>query len=301
MAAINFPNNPTQNQEFLAPNGVVYHWDNTAGVWDADLPTGGAGADGLSAYQIAVNAGFSGSESDWLLSIKGDKGDKGNPGKDGDKGDPGDTGATGKSAYQIALDAGFLGTEAQWLISIKGEKGDKGDPGDKGDKGDAGSGVTIVGSVPNITSLPPLGTNVGDMYIAADTGNGHVWTGSGWNDVGPIRGPKGEKGDTGDKGDKGNTGLSAYESAQADGFVGTMADWLLTLKGDKGDKGDTGADGGKGDKGDQGEPGIPGTLVVAQATAPAGAKDGDLWYNTNNGRMYVYYQDIDSIQWVVIV
>lgn len=32
------------------------------------------GEQGLSAYQIAVNHGFSGTESDWLSSLKGDSG-----------------------------------------------------------------------------------------------------------------------------------------------------------------------------------------------------------------------------------
>lgn len=41
------------------------------------------GADGLSAYQIAVNNGFSSTETEWLNSLKGEKGE---PGKDGSNG-----------------------------------------------------------------------------------------------------------------------------------------------------------------------------------------------------------------------
>lgn len=37
------------------------------------------------------------------------------------------------------------------------------------------------------------------------------------------------------------TGKSAYEIALLNGFEGTEAEWLASLKGDKGDKGDTGA------------------------------------------------------------
>ncbi len=37
---------------------------------------------------------------------------------------------------------------------------------------------------------------------------------------------------------KGDNGLSAYEVAVANGFVGTEAEWLLSLKGEKGDSGD---------------------------------------------------------------
>lgn len=43
---------------------------------------GDKGDDGLSAYQVAVNAGFSGSVSDWLASLVGPKGDKGDKGND---------------------------------------------------------------------------------------------------------------------------------------------------------------------------------------------------------------------------
>ena len=41
-------------------------------------PQGEKGADGKSAYQIAVDAGFSGSYEEWLLSLKGEKGGAGN-------------------------------------------------------------------------------------------------------------------------------------------------------------------------------------------------------------------------------
>lgn len=67
----------------------------------------GCGQDGLSAYDIAVQNGFVGTEAEWLASLKGDQGDKGDK---GDKGDPGD----------------------------KGNKGDKGDKGDQGDPGKDG-------------------------------------------------------------------------------------------------------------------------------------------------------------------
>jgi hypothetical protein len=59
----------------------------------------GTGADGKSAYEIAVEVdGFSGTEQQWLDSLKGDKGDdgiQGPKGDDGIQGPKGDTGATG--------------------------------------------------------------------------------------------------------------------------------------------------------------------------------------------------------------
>lgn len=43
---------------------------------------GDTGDQGLSAYQVAVNAGFSGSVDEWLTSLVGDKGDTGEKGDD---------------------------------------------------------------------------------------------------------------------------------------------------------------------------------------------------------------------------
>ncbi len=70
--------------------------------------------EGKSAYDIAVENGFVGTEVEWLESLKG---------KDGEY-----SGA-GKSAYEIAVENGFVGTEQEWLASLKGEKGDNGDDG----------------------------------------------------------------------------------------------------------------------------------------------------------------------------
>lgn len=49
----------------------------------ADGVDGHDGADGKSAYLLAVEHGYSGSESEWLASLKGEKGDTGAAGKDG--------------------------------------------------------------------------------------------------------------------------------------------------------------------------------------------------------------------------
>ncbi|WP_264754069.1 ESPR domain-containing protein, partial [Acinetobacter venetianus] len=149
------------------------------------LPTG-AGVDGKSAYEIAQDNGFSGDETQWLASLKGDKGDKGDTGAtgatgaQGDKGDKGDTGATGATGAQG--DKGDTGaTGAQGAQGDKGDKGDTGATGAQGDKGDKG-----------------------------DTGA----TGA--------QGDKGDKGDTGatgaqgDKGDKGDTGATGAQGDKGD-------------------------------------------------------------------------------------
>lgn len=49
----------------------------------ASLHDGKDGVDGKSAYEIAVDNGYPGTEQAWLASLKGDKGDIGASGKDG--------------------------------------------------------------------------------------------------------------------------------------------------------------------------------------------------------------------------
>ncbi len=66
------------------------------------------------------------------------------------------------------------------------------------------------------------------------------------------------KGDGGGSGAAGADGASAFEIAVANGFEGTEAEWLASLKGEKGDKGDTGAQGVQGIQGEQGLPGEKG-------------------------------------------
>ena len=95
-----------------------YYTDRETGV-DAILPTAtidfdliddmtlseyvnrsGGGASGKSAYEIAVENGFEGTEEEWLASLKGEPGPAGAdgaPGKDGAAGSPGKDGQDGKT------------------------------------------------------------------------------------------------------------------------------------------------------------------------------------------------------------
>ena len=93
------------------------------------------GKDGRSAYEIAVEHGFVGTETEWLESLKGVDGKDGVNGKDGCDGKNGAdglpgrdgidgiNGSDGKSAYIIAVEHGFSGTENEWLQSLKGADG----------------------------------------------------------------------------------------------------------------------------------------------------------------------------------
>src|SRR5690606_35956089 len=81
---------------------------------------GGSGQDGKSAYEVAVENGYAGSETDWLASLKGADGQDGTNGADGQDGAKGDD---GDSAYQVWLVAGNTGSVQDYLDSLKGGDG----------------------------------------------------------------------------------------------------------------------------------------------------------------------------------
>lgn len=102
------------------------------------------GKNGLTAYEIAVEKGFIGTETEWLASLKGADGKdgingaKGEQGIQGVQGIPGEKGEKGDTGLQgIAGPKGDKGdaftyndfTEEQ-LEFLKGPKGDKGDKGE---------------------------------------------------------------------------------------------------------------------------------------------------------------------------
>ena len=111
----------------------VYH----AGDWQpviGNTSSGtGTGADGLSAYELAVSQGYSGNLSDWLASLvgptgaPGPAGPAGADGSDGTNGLDGTNGADGRngldgsdgaSAYDIWISQGNTGSETDFLNSL---------------------------------------------------------------------------------------------------------------------------------------------------------------------------------------
>lgn len=195
----------------------------TAGTLETLRDSGGA--EGASAYEVAVANGFVGTEAAWLASLIGA------PGADGADG------AAGPSAYQVAVANGFVGTELEWLESLEGAPGADGADG---------AGLNIVGELPSSGDLPGTGSP-GEGYII--TGDLWLWVDGAWLNTGPIRGPQGEPGTAGadgEPGDPGPAGASAYQVAVANGFVGTEAAWLASLQGAPGSDGVDGAPGADG-------------------------------------------------------
>lgn len=93
---------------------------------------GSNGSDGKSAYQIWLDAGNTGTEAEYLASLKGEKGDTG---PQGEQGIQGTTGPQGEKGAQ-----GEIGPQGpQGPQGEQGIQGATGEQGPKGDKGDTGA------------------------------------------------------------------------------------------------------------------------------------------------------------------
>lgn len=118
---------------------------------------GDTGADGLSAYQVAVINGYQGSQTEWLTSLIGEtgkKGEKGDPGKDfrivktfPSIAEMNGTGFSDGDFTMIASDVNdpddgklyvWNGTGFTYIADLSGSQGIKGDTGKTGDTGEKG-------------------------------------------------------------------------------------------------------------------------------------------------------------------
>ena len=108
-----------------------------------------------SAYDIAVDNGFVGTEQEWLDSLK-----------------------QGKSAYEIAVENGFVGSEVEWLESLKGSKGDAGDDGKQNTI--SKNVLSVVSIKSNFVNQTPFGTSSATsagagVIIDLDKQNGNAY------------------------------------------------------------------------------------------------------------------------------
>lgn len=198
-----------------------------SGEVGAGLP-GPQGAPGDSAYDIAVQNGFTGTEQEWLDSLEGAQGPAGADGIDGEPGTAGEQGIQGEQG--LKGDKGDTGdTGPQGIQGIKGDKGDQGIQGEKGDQGDQG--------IQGIQGLKGDKGDTGAQGVQGETG----LTGPAGLDG--INGTNGTNGTNGINGIDGEDGLSAFEIATNNGFSGTESQWLASLIGPKGDTGSAGANG----------------------------------------------------------
>ena len=176
----------------------------------------------------------------------------------GPTGPQGNAGVAGVAGAAGA--AGANGTNgADGAPGTNGANGADGANGTQGVAGADGTSITILGEVADCTGLPNAGANTnGDLYILdADdaacsygpglAGDGYVWDGTAWLNIGPLRGPQGIQGVTGTDG--------------ADGAAGTNGnDGAAGAAGADGADGVDGVQGAQGIQGNQGVQGNPGSL-----------------------------------------
>lgn len=109
--------------EYLASPGNAGQTLEPIPVTIENLPAGGGGgADGDSAYEVAVAQGFVGTEAQWLASLVGPQGPEGPQGIQGVTGDTGSQGIQG----------------------IQGPEGPQGPQGIQGIQGEPGTGGTVA-------------------------------------------------------------------------------------------------------------------------------------------------------------
>ena len=171
---------------------------------------GAPGQNGKSAYELAQENGYQGTLAEWLLSLIGTAGAPGQ---------------NGKSAYEIAQENGFTGTEAEWLASLVGAAGQNGAPGQPGETPTieiSADGYWVINNVK--TDVKAEGTQ-GQQGIQGPQG---------------PQGPQGDPGQNGSNGSNGQNGKSAYELAVDNGYMGSVDEWLNSLKGANGNNGSNG-------------------------------------------------------------
>lgn len=138
------------------------------------VQVGAKGEDGKSAYQIALDEGFEGSETDWLASLKGKDGKDGINGTDGKPGKDGTNGVDGKTPVK-GVDY-FTQAEIQQVENNAAAKVDLSDYAKSADL----SIVATSGSYEDLTNKPTIPAAY-ELPVASATTLGGVKVGSGFS------------------------------------------------------------------------------------------------------------------------
>ena len=249
-----------------------------AGEWGYETDTGKTKiGDGKTSWRNLEYQGVRGPAGpqgiQGVPGLQGPAGPAGPLGPQGPRGDQGERGLTGNQGPQGNVGpAGGAGP-----IGPAGPEGIQGDPGPQGEvgpQGPQGNSLTLEGVV---TTWPPSATpDIGDLYllvapiplgsIAGQPGDGIMWTGTAWINVGPIRGPQGERGLTGSSGATGTTGPVGPQGLKGD--AGPQG--IQGIQGQQGQAGAAGASGAIGPQGPKGDPGVDGIQGVMGQTGAAG-------------------------------
>ena len=136
-------------------------------------------------------------------------------------------GATGLSAFEVAQanDPSITDyptylatiTGPQGLQGVQGPQGavgPQGVDGPQGPQGPMGPGVKILGKLNSAADLPASATNIGDGYLI--NGDFWCWTGTQFDNLGPVQGPKGDTGLQGPQGLQGVQGPIGLQGPKGD-------------------------------------------------------------------------------------
>jgi hypothetical protein len=271
------------------PEGeVVNAFNSNTGAFTC--VAGASGTDGLSAYEVAVASGFSGTEQEWLDSlvstVPGPPGANGTDGQDG-----ADSVVPGPPGYTPIKDIDYFDGEQgiqglQGLPGAEGPQGIQGEIGPQGIQGIAGAdgldGATgpqgeigpqgpagIDGSA-GATGLQGIQGEPGPQGIqgiaGADGADGYtpVLGTDYFNGVDGATGPQGEQGVQGIQGEIGPQGIQGI--AGTDGADSTVPGPQGEV-GPQGIQGLTGEQGIQGIQGEQGIQGVPGDPATDDQTA----------------------------------
>ena len=121
------------------------------------LPLAACGEAGKSAYDIAVEHGFVGTEEEWLESLRGPQGEKGEQGEQGPQGEKGEQGEQGEAGTPGTTPSITINEDGYWVINgevtdVKaegqdgedGKDGASGPQGPTGPQGSAGTGIESI-------------------------------------------------------------------------------------------------------------------------------------------------------------
>jgi hypothetical protein len=223
---------------------------------------GTPGAPGLSAYEIAVQNGFVGTEQEWLDSLQGEQGiglryvDR-VPSQS-------DLAAIANPEHGDIYVADDTGIAYIWN-SVSGTWDDAG---------------PIVGA-PGVDGT--AGLSAYEIAVA----EGFVGTEAEW--IASLQGADGV------------AGSSAYEVAVENGFVGTEQEWLDSLQGADGPTAvSLDPDNAAVISPNDGLIFVPmqKASIYSGEVPPADPKPDDLWFKTSTAGLYVFYDDGTSSQWV---
>ncbi len=179
------------------------------------------GSSGKTPYDLWLEAGNTGSMTDYLNSLRGAQGPQGQKGDKGDKGEKGDVGIAGPQGPQGP-------TGATGGTGPAGAKGDQGVAGPQGAKGDTGSqGPQGVKGDTGLAGPQGVKGDTGSQGLKGDTGaQGAKGDIGAAGPAGPT-GATGAKGDTGATGATGPTGPSAKVALPNITLTGTIAVGVL--------------------------------------------------------------------------